>query len=150
MDDAQLDGRGGRLRELVKRYFELLSGAPESLAAEILTLDFLFHHPPLTPDEGWAGRAVFLERALRVTRTAFPDMAFGVADIVVEGDRAAARWTMIGTHRGEYLGIPASGHLVRVTGMNWFEGREGMLASTHVNRDTWSLVQQISGAPERS
>ena len=132
------------IRALVKRYFELLSGASLDLAEQILAPDFVFHHPPLTPPGGWEGRDVFLEKGLGATRAAFPDMRFSVADIVVEGNQAAARWVMTATHEGEYLGAPATGRSVQVTGMNWFEVRAGLLAIAHVNRDTWGLLQQVS------
>src|SRR5690242_9610147 len=40
---------------------------------------------------------------------AFPDMRFTVEDLVAEGDRVAARWTMRGTHRGWVFGLCPSG-----------------------------------------
>ena len=36
---------------------------------------------------------------------AFPDAELGVEDTVVEGDRAALRYRLTGTHRGRYLGV---------------------------------------------
>jgi predicted ester cyclase len=37
---------------------------------------------------------------------AFPDIHFTIDDIVVEGDKATARHTWTGTHKGEIRGIP--------------------------------------------
>ena len=37
---------------------------------------------------------------------AFPDARLTVEDLVVEGDRAALRYRLQGTHRGPYLGVP--------------------------------------------
>jgi hypothetical protein len=37
---------------------------------------------------------------------AFPDVHFTIDDMVVEGDKAAMRYTMTGTHKGEFMGIP--------------------------------------------
>jgi predicted ester cyclase len=52
---------------------------------------------------------------------AFPDLRGTVEDVVVEGDRVAARVTWHGTHGGEFLGMGPTGkrvsfeafHLVR-------------------------------------
>ena len=40
---------------------------------------------------------------------AFPDARLTVEDLVVEGDRAALRYRLQGTHRGPYLGVPPTG-----------------------------------------
>ena len=37
---------------------------------------------------------------------AFPDLHLSIDDMVVEGDKAAVRWTLTGTHRGERWGVP--------------------------------------------
>ena len=40
---------------------------------------------------------------------AFPDARLTVEDLVVEGDRAALRYRLQGTHRGHYLGVAPTG-----------------------------------------
>jgi len=45
-------------------------------------------------------------------REAFPDLSIAVEDVMVEGDRVAARVTMRGTHRGEFQGIEPTGKRV--------------------------------------
>jgi len=48
---------------------------------------------------------------------AFPDAELTVEDLVVEGDRAALRYRLRGTHRGAYLGIEATGLTIDVEGL---------------------------------
>ena len=45
-------------------------------------------------------------------REAFPDLSIAVEDVMVEGDRVAARVTMRGTHSGEFQGIEPTGKRV--------------------------------------
>ena len=39
----------------------------------------------------------------------FPDFVMTVEDLIAEGDKFVARWTLSGTHKGEFMGIPATG-----------------------------------------
>lgn len=48
---------------------------------------------------------VFVERL----RGAFPDIHVTIEDAFGAGDKVAARWSATMTHRGDHLGIPASG-----------------------------------------
>ncbi len=41
-------------------------------------------------------------------RATFPDLRVTVDDMIAEGDKVVTRWTGIGTHQGEFLGLPAS------------------------------------------
>lgn len=45
-----------------------------------------------------------LKRQIQALRTAFPDVQFGIEDMVAEGETVAFRWTMVGTHEGPLLG----------------------------------------------
>ena len=44
----------------------------------------------------------------------FPDLHWSLRDTVAEGDRVVGLSTWTGTHRGEFLGIPATGRSVAV------------------------------------
>lgn len=58
------------------------------------------------------------------TRSAFPDLRTTIDDIVLEGDRAAIRWHSDGRHEHSFLGVPATGRSVQVSGATFarFEG----------------------------
>ena len=47
----------------------------------------------------------FLERLY----AALPDLTFGADWAIARGDQIAERWTVSGTHRGPFWGIPATG-----------------------------------------
>ena len=51
-------------------------------------------------------------------RVAFPDMAFTIETMIVEGDYMAYSWTMAGIQKGTWMGRPATGKVMQITGMN--------------------------------
>jgi predicted ester cyclase len=52
-----------------------------------------------------------LKDALRAMRAAFPDIVFSVQEQITEGDKVASRFEWSGTHKGDFLGVPATGGL---------------------------------------
>ena len=44
-------------------------------------------------------------------RTGFPDIVFSIQEQITEGDKVASRFEWTGTHKGEFLGIPATAGL---------------------------------------
>jgi predicted ester cyclase len=44
-----------------------------------------------------------------VLASAFPDNHFTIEDIIAEGDKVVWRYSATGTHKGDFMGIPASG-----------------------------------------
>jgi steroid delta-isomerase-like uncharacterized protein len=47
---------------------------------------------------------------------AFPDLTITLDDRLIDGSRVALYWTWTGTHRGTFMNIPPTGHLVKVRG----------------------------------
>jgi steroid delta-isomerase-like uncharacterized protein len=51
----------------------------------------------------------------RMLTAAFPDLRMVPEDVIASGDKAVARVRMTGTHKGSFMGIPATGRRVEVT-----------------------------------
>ncbi|MDX1616096.1 MAG: ester cyclase [Candidatus Promineifilaceae bacterium] len=81
-------------------------------------------------------------------RAGFPDIHFTVEDRRVDGNRLFARWTAQGTHRGEYMGIPATGRPVTVAGMVIHRIEEGQFQESWDIVDNLSMLQQLGLVPE--
>ena len=58
-----------------------------------------------------------LKDVLRGFRAGFPNIHFAIEEQIVEGDKVLSRFEWTGTHRGEFLGVPATGRPVKVWGM---------------------------------
>jgi len=84
-----------------------------------------------------------LKDALRGLRSAFPDMHWSVEEQIVEGDKVLSRFEWKGTHRGLFLGVPATDRPVSVWGMviDRFEG--GKIKETRIIMDTLGLMMQL-------
>jgi predicted ester cyclase len=58
-----------------------------------------------------------LKDVLRGMRSAFPDIDFSIKEQVCEGDKVVSRFEWTGTHKAEFMGVPATGRQVRVWGV---------------------------------
>jgi predicted ester cyclase/uncharacterized protein YndB with AHSA1/START domain len=58
-----------------------------------------------------------LRRGLEKLLTAFPDFQFSVLDELAEDDRVVIRYRGQGTHRAEFLDLPATGRRIDYTGL---------------------------------
>lgn len=84
-----------------------------------------------------------LKDVVRAMRTGFPDLVFSMEEQVSEGDKVASRFEWTGTHRGEFLGIPATGRTVRVWGMVIDRLVDGRIKDTRILMDIPSLMGQL-------
>ncbi|MDT7816614.1 MAG: hypothetical protein QOJ42_6530 [Acidobacteriaceae bacterium] len=88
-----------------------------------------------------------LKDILRAMRAGFPDIVFSIEEQVAERDKVASRFEWTGTHRGEFLGIPATGRTVRVWGMVIDRLEDGRIKDTRIIMDTFGLLGQLGVLP---
>jgi steroid delta-isomerase-like uncharacterized protein len=105
---------------LVHLYYEKFLTAPGdlSVADEIMTDDVVFHNP-ISSAAGIHGIPEYKAFALRWYK-GFPDRVFTIEETAEEGDKVACRFTITGTHGGEFAGAQATGNRIAVHGMNMF------------------------------
>jgi steroid delta-isomerase-like uncharacterized protein len=76
-------------------------------------------------------------------RAAFPDVHFTADDIIAEGDKVAARFTMRGTQRGDFMGIPATNREITVTGIDIVRFSDGKAVEHWHEWSGMELMQQL-------
>jgi steroid delta-isomerase-like uncharacterized protein len=78
----------------------------------------------------------------------FPDLRIEIEDIIAEGEKVAHRFTFYGTHRGEFLGVAATGKSVSASGMqiNLFSG--GKCIEVWSVHDSYRFLTQIGAVPQ--
>ncbi|MEU0112946.1 ester cyclase [Streptomyces bobili] len=103
-----------------------------------VTDDYVEHDPSGSEETGLrAAREEFAG-----WRQAFA-FSFRVDDQIAQEDRVCTRWTWTGRHKGDYLGIPATGQNVTMTGMTWQRFREGMICEGWWQYDRAGLMEQL-------
>ena len=82
--------------------------------------------------------------------TAFPDGQYLLSDLIAEEERVVARWGLQGTHRSEFMEIPATGKQVSITGIVIYRLANNKIVEYWGNFDTFGLMQQLGVIPSRS
>jgi len=98
-----------------------------------------YSNPPVGPKE-WKKR-------VQIFTTSFSDVEITLGEILAEGDSVAAQMIYRGTHKAEFLGIPASGVRVAVDEIQIMRIQDGMIVERRSVIDMINLLAQI-GATE--
>ena len=88
-----------------------------------------------------------LKDVLRGMRSAFPDIDFSIKEQVCEGDKVVSRFEWTGTHKAEFMGVPATGRQVRVWGVVIDRLEAGRIKDTRLLMDALGLMMQLGALP---
>jgi steroid delta-isomerase-like uncharacterized protein len=134
---------GEDIEALLRRYAEeIYNHGNVAAAGDFLSEDYVNHASSQTV-EGLPGNRHFVT----MLRDAFPDLHKTILDQVVEGDRAAYRFVLRGTHLGEFMGMPPSGREVEVTGIAFARVEDGKIVEEWTQSDMLGLMQQLGAIP---
>ncbi len=112
-------------------------------ANDLVKEDFVELDPLPGQEQGREG----LKTVIHALRSAFPDMHWVVNEMVAEGEKVVTRFVWTGTHRGAFLGIPATGNSVEVKGVVIDRLEHGKMADSRILMDTFGLMQQLGVVP---
>jgi steroid delta-isomerase-like uncharacterized protein len=131
------------LEQIVQQFFDQVVSKGDLAALDVLVAEDLIDHEPRAAP----GREGF-KRGLLAVRAAFPDWTTTVGDIVVEGDKAAARWTARATHLGPFLGLAPTGRSIVMEEMGIMRIADGRIAEVWRIADELRLLQQLGLVPQ--
>lgn len=131
-------------RRTMSRFTEFINTASENLAVELISPKAVFFVPG-RPDPVHGPKG-YLE-IINMMRSGFPDIQWKVEETIVEGDRIAARFTMTGTHRGTFYGVPPSGKKISVQALNIYHLSHGQFVEEFGQPDMLGLLTQIGAMP---
>jgi len=129
-------------KALVRHFMEEAfgQGKPE-LVDDLLDPDFVRYDPYIEAGEVRGVETV--KENIVWFRNVFPDLTCTIEDQVAEGDKVVSRWTLRGTHQGEFFGVPATGERVEMGGIqiDRFEG--GKIVEERAEFDLLGAMQQL-------
>ena len=130
------------VRALVRRFYDDLWNAwDDGAVEEVLAAGFAFRGSLGDEVHGRDGWRAYRDKI----RAGAPDFHNTIVDLVTDGDRAAARLTYTGHHRGALLGVPATGRWFSYAGAAFFTSANGRLTSTWVLGDLDGLRTRLTG-----
>lgn len=69
-------------------------------------------------------------------------------DVIAVGDKVVIRWTFVGTHVGQFLGVEATGRRVTLEGIDIFEVRGGRITQFWNAFDLLGLALRLGAVGE--
>lgn len=127
------------------RYVEEgFSAGNEETLDELFAPNFVNHDPgvPMVRDlEG-------LKENMRVMRQAFPDIEASIDALLTDGDYVTKRFTVRGTHRGEFNGIPPTGKQIECQGIDVLRISGGKIEEIWMSFDYLGVLQQLGVLPQ--
>ena len=131
-------------KALARRWYEKFNAHSLAGIMEDYAPDFVAHDVPpgISPD------LTGVKQFYAAFFPAFPDAHLVMEDLIAEGDKVVQRWSMRGTHQGEFMGIPPTGKRVSLIGINIARIKDGKFVEGWNNEDDLGLMQQLGAIPQ--
>lgn len=127
---------------MLRRVFdEVVGNGNFDLIDELVAPTYVNHS---MPQAGSGAEGV--RNTMGMFRAAFPDIRVELDDVIEQGDRVASRGSFVGTHQGDFMGIPATGRSVRVQFIDIWRIEDGKFVENWVQMDMLGLMQQLGVA----
>lgn len=124
---------------LVRRFTQLCNAHEIDALSEVIAEDYRQHNSMI--EDGLTG----IQDGMRAFLAVFPDLKASIDAVVVEGDLVAGRFTWHGTHKGHFMGIPATGRRATWASSDWWRVKDGLLAEHWDVVDWAGLMTQLTG-----
>jgi steroid delta-isomerase-like uncharacterized protein len=134
-------------KALVSNFFEEAWGKGKLAAVDtFMATDYIAHHIPSGMPPGAEG----LKQLISAYRTAFPDLKINLEDIFAEREMVAFRWSVSGTHLGEWLGVSPTANHVTATGITVFRIAFGKVMESWTSIDVYPSEEELQWLSEGS
>jgi len=132
-------------KDLVRRLLqEALTGASPRASDELVSPEFVGHAPANREFRGPDG----LKEYASMLRTSFPDLEATVEDVFGEDDRVAAEFTLRGTQRRKFRGVPKTGRRIELPANAIVRISDGAVEELWAEWDQKLLLEQLNVLPQ--
>jgi steroid delta-isomerase-like uncharacterized protein len=135
-------------KEKIRRVLEEAFGQGKvEVIDEVLRSDFVCYDP--NSEAGEIRGAETVKGEIEYFRNAVPNLTYTVEDQVAEGDKVVSRYTISGTHQGEFFGVAGTGKRIEISGINIDRFDEsGKLVEEWPEYDLLGAMKQMGAIPE--
>ncbi len=134
-------------KAVVRNCWAVASTGNVSAVGEFYDEDVVYHGSGGEAIRGRESVTAFLQGYF----SAFPDMKMTIEDIFGEGDRVFSRVRAEGTHKGELMGMPATGRAVTISWiMNVARVANGKIVEEWEVLDLLDVMRQLGAVAEAS
>jgi steroid delta-isomerase-like uncharacterized protein len=130
-------------KAIIRRYREAhnannLDALDAIVAKDVISYNALPGLPPGLEGGKMAHRAFLVS---------FPDIQTKTEHLVAEGDKVIEWYSAIGTHKGEFMGMPATGKKFEIPSVVVYRLANGKIVETWGLNDGQGLLQQLGVLP---
>jgi predicted ester cyclase len=126
-------------KAIVRRFKDdVLNGRNVDVLDEIVAEDYLDHAAFPGQEPGRRGVKTRISYILAAL-----DPRWTAQDFIAEGDLVVARWSLAGTHRGEFLGLQPTGKEFTLKVIEQYRVKDGRMAEHWNVVDMFGLYQQL-------
>lgn len=105
------------LKQQMRKFETMINTADENLAEELVAADAPFY-TPASPEPLYGGKGYL--SVVYWMRKGFSDVQWKLEEMIADDNKVAVRWTLTGTHDGEFLGLSATGTKIKTSVMNFY------------------------------
>ena len=130
------------MKEIARQFFLAQDRQKGPLDATIVAPSytaFIGSNPPMNM-EGHSGFGIAFYQG-------FPDIYHTIDDVIAEGNQTAVRFTLRGTHTGNFMGIPATGRSIHVSAIAIMHITNDMVTQLRAQFDQMGMMRQLGVIP---
>jgi steroid delta-isomerase-like uncharacterized protein len=84
-----------------------------------------------------------VRQAVKSLHSALTDISFELYEMVAEEDKVVARWKVLGTHIGDFMGVPPTKKQLELHGINIYRIVDGKIATNHEETNIPEVIQRL-------
>ncbi len=132
-------------KELVRRFTEAWNRGNRAGVYAFFAEDFVDHMAQAGLPLGHEG----LKQGLGRFFDAFPDCQNTLKLVLADGDMVMKYGTLLGTHTGNFFGIPPTGKKVTINHLEIHRFKDGKIVEAWHLEDIFGAIRQLDGLPVR-
>jgi steroid delta-isomerase-like uncharacterized protein len=128
-------------KQIVQRFIDECWNQGNLNTVSELLADDCRYHDPVFPS--LTSGAENIKNHIQTCRNGFPDLMFTTDDTIAERNEVVIHWTGMGTHKGQFLGMPPTNKKATVTGTSIYRIEDGKIAEQWASWNLMSMMEQL-------